>query len=88
MPVKRRNLQSSALPVAPADTPASVPVSFPNQRLLRIPQAAIYLACSVWAVRDLLRRKELTKIPLGRKYLIDRAQLDAYIERIKAKATA
>ncbi len=87
MPVKRRKLVQRASPVFEAEITPEI-VSFPVQRLLRIPQVAVYLGCSVWAVRDLLRRKELTKIPLGRKYLVDRNQVDAYIERVKAKVAA
>jgi len=87
MPVKRRKLVSIAPPVVQAESTPD-PLNFPAQRLLRIPQVARYLGCSVWAVRDLLRRRELTKIPLGRKYLVDRNQVDAYIERVKAKAAA
>ena len=77
MPVIRRKLYSSAPPAVSAGSAA--PVSFPTQRLLRIPQAAQYLGASVWSVRDLLRRKELIKIRLGRKFLIDIADLDAWI---------
>jgi excisionase family DNA binding protein len=61
-------------------------LEFPQQRLLRIPQAAVYLGCSVWAVRDLLRRKEIARIKLGKKFLIDRPDLDKYIERQKPVA--
>jgi len=87
MPVKRRKLNSVASPLVQAEITAE-PITFPDQRLLRIPQVALYLGCSVWAVRDLLHRGELTKIPLGRKHLIDRLEIDAYIERVKAKAAA
>ena len=86
MPVKRRKLQPIAPPIF--EKIISEPSTFPIQRLLRISQVAAYLGCSVWAVRDLLRRKELTKIPLGRKFLVDRNQVDAYIERVKARAAA
>jgi excisionase family DNA binding protein len=78
MPVKRRKL-------APATEP-SAPVTFPAQRLLRVPQAAAYLNCSVWAVRDLLRRAKLGKIRLGKKFLIDRLDLDRFIEQEKMAA--
>ena len=83
MPVTRRKLQT---PVVPDNSKPLVFPSFPNQRLLNVRQAALYLACSVWAVRDLLRRKELPKIKLGKKFLIDRVELDRYIERMKGAA--
>jgi len=81
MPIKRRSLQVST--VVPTDSPEPA-VAFP--RLLSIPKCAEYLSCSVWAVRDLVRRKELPKIRLGKKYLIDRADLHSFIEREKAAA--
>lgn len=77
MPVKRRKL---AVVEPPAEPPTVA------QRLYRIPQAAAYLNCSVWAVRDLLRRKAVPKIKLGKKFLVDRSDLDRWIEREKAAA--
>jgi excisionase family DNA binding protein len=63
-------------------TEAVVLPTWPLQpRLLTIPQAAAYLACSVWSVRNLIRQKRLTKIRIGRKYLLDISDLNAFIER-------
>jgi len=82
VPVTRRKLPA----VETADKPVLTPIPFPNQRQLTVRQAAVYLACSVWAVRDLLRREELRKIKLGKKFLIDRMDLDRFIERMKTAA--
>jgi excisionase family DNA binding protein len=81
MPVKRRSLSRTETPCAVAE--ASV-----SPRLLRIPQCAAYLSCSVWAIRDLLRRKELAKIQLGKKFLVDIADLDAWIQSAKRTGRA
>jgi excisionase family DNA binding protein len=50
-------------------------------RLLTIPQAAVYCSCTVWAVRQLCWSKELRSIRIGNKIQIDRADLDALIDR-------
>ena len=50
-------------------------------RLLTIPQAAAYCSCTVWAVRQLCWSKELRSIRIGNKIQIDRADLDALIDR-------
>jgi excisionase family DNA binding protein len=55
-------------------------------RLLRIPEAAAYLSTTVRAVRTLIWRREIPFVPIGKRYLIDKNDLDAYIE--KAKRTA
>ena len=83
MPVKRRKLQLNTPAAVPAVEPLNV-IPFPDQRLLALPQAATYLACSVWFIRDLLRRNLLRKIKQGKKFVIDRADLNSYIERAKA----
>jgi hypothetical protein len=77
--------------------PSGIPVS--NQRLLSLREAAAYLACSYWSVRDWclagllptvtlppLRRRagEAPRTSL-RRVLIDRADLDAFIERHKGR---
>jgi excisionase family DNA binding protein len=80
MPVKRRSFLASSVP------PAALPEVSLSPRLLPIPKCAEYLSCSTWTVRDLIRRNELRKIRLGKKFLIDRADLNEFIERQKAAA--
>ena len=44
------------------------------------------LSCSVWVVRSLLWSKEIPHIRIGKKFLIDPADLRAYIQRQKEVA--
>lgn len=55
-------------------------------RLLRVAEAARYLNVAVWCLRGLVWRKEITpiKIGQGRRLLFDKADLDSFIERLKA----
>ncbi len=52
----------------------------PAPRLLRIAQAAAYLGCTVWFLRGLLWSRRLPYIKLGRRFLVDRADLDTFVE--------
>ncbi len=88
MPVVRRKLQAVEAPATPGSSNLLPLPSFPNQRLLTVRQAAVYLGCSVWAVRDLIHRKQIHKIRLGKKHLLDRIELDRYIERAKAEGVS
>ena len=76
MPVKRK------LFVAPV-----APIAFPNvegQRLFKIPQAAHYLNRSVWMVRQMIASGELHTVGKRKPFVIDRRDLDDYIDRSKA----
>jgi excisionase family DNA binding protein len=50
-------------------------------RLLTIPQAAVYLAATVWAVRALLWSRKIPHVVIGKRHLIDRGDLDRFIDR-------
>lgn len=63
----------------PASGPASTVQVVP--RLLTIKQAAAYLSCAVWQMRTLLWSKEIAHIKLGKKFLIDRDDLDRFVDR-------
>ncbi len=53
-------------------------------RLLNIQQAAKYLGCPVWTLRDLEWRGQLKGVRnLGRRLLFDRADLDRLVEQRK-----
>ena len=55
-------------------------------RLLNIKQAAAYLGCPVWTLRDLEWRGELKGFRnLGRRLLFDRADLDRLVEQRKTQ---
>ena len=57
-------------------------------RLLTIPQAAAYCSAAVWAIRQAIINKELRACIIGRRFLIDRAALDAFIDRKMSEAAA
>jgi excisionase family DNA binding protein len=76
MPVKRK------LFAAPAAS-----IAYPTneeQRLLKIPQAARYLNRSVWMVRQMIASGELRTVGKRKPFVIDRRDLDDYIDRAKA----
>lgn len=53
-------------------------------RMLTVPQAAAYLSCPVWTVRTLIWNGEIPVIKVGKGYLIDRQDLDLWVDRTKA----
>jgi excisionase family DNA binding protein len=55
-----------------------------SPRLLRIAEAAIYLGATVWAVRQLIWNKEIPYVRVGKRQVIDRADLDKWIDRQRA----
>lgn len=55
-------------------------------RLLNIQQAATYLGCAVWTLRDLEWRGELLAVRnLGRRLLFDVRDLDRLVEQKKER---
>jgi excisionase family DNA binding protein len=52
--------------------------------MLTVPQAAAYLSCPIWTVRTLIWSREIPVIKPGKSYLIDRQDLDRWIDRTKA----
>jgi excisionase family DNA binding protein len=52
-------------------------------RLLSIKDAAAYLGARVWAIRQMMRKRELPYLPVGRGFKIDKIDLDRWIERQK-----
>ena len=66
----------------------SAEVALPSlpPRLLKIKQAAQYLSSTPWFVRNLIWSSQILAIKLGHTYLIDKCDLDAFIERRKAEA--
>ena len=52
-------------------------------RLLSQQEAASYLGVSYWTVRDLVFRHDLPHVKIGRRILVDRMDLDAYLDRSK-----
>ena len=49
-------------------------------RLVTIKQAAAYCSCAVWSIRQAIWSKELRACMIGKRYLIDRGDLDRFID--------
>lgn len=54
-----------------------------RQRWLRIEEAAEYAGVTVFFMRELIRKRVIAPIPMGKRFLVDRLDLDAYIESLK-----
>ena len=59
--------------------------SVSEPRLLSQDEAAHYLGISYWTVRDLVFRREIPFVKIGRRILVDRVDLVAYLERSKIR---
>jgi excisionase family DNA binding protein len=55
-----------------------------ESRLLSTRQAAAYLNCHVWFIRNLAWKGTVPHLTLGHRLLFDRADLDKFIEKQKA----
>jgi excisionase family DNA binding protein len=55
-------------------------------RALDVKQAAKYLGVTVWLIRNLIWRGELPAILAGKKFIVDRHDLDLWLERQKGAA--
>ena len=66
---------------------ASRPV-FVVPRLLRIQDAAKYLSATTWQIETLLREKKILSFVLGKRRVVDRLELDRYVECRNAEAKA
>ncbi len=56
----------------------------PNEatpRLLTVRQASAYSGATVWAIRQLYWAKDIAGTIIGRRLLIERESLDAFIDR-------
>jgi len=57
----------------------------PEENLLwDIPTAARKMSTTIWAVRSLIWSKRITPIKIGKRFLIDPADLRAFVQRLKA----
>ena len=55
-------------------------------RLLGVKDAATYLGATVWQVRTLVWKKEIRALKMGHRQVFDRADLDAFVEKLKRAA--
>jgi excisionase family DNA binding protein len=78
--------QVSVAPIL-GESSASLP-AFVIPRLLRIQDAAKYLSATTWQIETLLREKTIPSFVLGKRRVVDRLELDRYIERRNTEAKA
>ncbi len=72
MPIQKRFKK----PIAPV-------VAISGPRLLSVKDAATYLGAHMWAIRQMVRNRELPYVQIGRKHLIDKVDLDKFVEKNK-----
>jgi excisionase family DNA binding protein len=53
------------------------------RRLLTLPEAAQYLGCTLWSVRELIWKGRLPYTRFGKRFQVDRRDLDALVDREK-----
>jgi excisionase family DNA binding protein len=81
MPIKTKHI--AVLPVN-EDPNGSLP-AIVVPRLMRIQDAAKYLSATTWQVETLLREKIIPSFVLGKRRVVDRLELDRYVERRNAE---
>jgi len=54
-----------------------------SQRLLTLPEAAQYLGCTLWSVRELIWKGQLPYTRFGKRFQVDRRDLDELVDREK-----
>jgi excisionase family DNA binding protein len=77
--------KQASVTVTTPDGSATLP-AFVVPRLLRIQDAAKYLSATTWQIETLLREKTIPSFVLGKPRVIDRLELDRYVERRNAEA--
>ena len=86
MPIQRK---STAVPVvstiAPVSTERSVPVCI-IPRTMTILDASKYLSTTTWQIEELLRKNVVPSFILGQRRVIDRLDLDRFVDQRKAEA--
>ena len=70
------------------NSPSPLPVYVVPPRLMRIQDAAKYLSATTWQIETLLRENKIPSFVLGKRRVIDRLELDRYVERRNAEAKA
>jgi excisionase family DNA binding protein len=53
------------------------------RRLLTLPEAAHYLGCTLWSVRELIWKGQLPYTRFGKRFQVDRRDLDELVDREK-----
>jgi excisionase family DNA binding protein len=79
------NTKETSVAVILLEDPKSLP-AIVVPRLLRIQDAAKYLSATTWQIEMLLRDNVITSFILGKRRVVDRLELDRYVERRNALA--
>ena len=58
------------------------------RRLLDVKGAALYLSVSAWTIRQRIGLGQLPVVRIGRRVLLDRSDLDAWVSAIKNREPA
>lgn len=92
MPLQKRSKKSSLARVVSITKNNSVavvpPAAVPEPLLLDIRGTAHMLSSTTWTVRNLLWEKKIPFVKIGRRFLIDPADIRAFIAREKAEQIA
>ena len=56
------------------------------RRFLRILEAAEYMGTTPWQVRTLIWKRAIPFIPIGKRFVLDKHDLDLYMESLKTDA--
>ncbi len=62
---------------------SSTVIPFVGPRMFSIEKAAEYICVSVDVMRDMVRERKIPYVPNGRRYTLDRLDLDRWIEKTK-----
>ena len=71
-----------SVPVIQRKLASSAPTT--DQRGMNVKAAAKYLGVSTYQIRRFFREGDLKPFMIGNKWMVDRVDLDALIERLKA----
>lgn len=72
--------------ISPARDSLSPKAPLPR-RLCAVAEAARYLSLSTWTIREMVWRGDLPHVRQGRRILLDLRDLDAWVDRAKARGT-
>ncbi len=61
------------------------PIDTPAKRLLSVVEAANYLSVSVWSIREYIWAGKLSVVRFGRRTLLDKQDLDTWIDLNKVR---
>lgn len=77
---KSRKSSASSAEIPQQNSRQILPCGQITPRLLTIKQAAAYASATVWAIRELLWNDTIPHVVIGRRHLVDRGDLDRFID--------